>query len=199
MLRRGWWLLVAPLLGLAALWLPNAARAASPAPAEPAAAEVAARPQVPGLRWCRPTPTRQTFLAQALGISEAELQAAQQEATLAWIEDREQKGVLAPRRAELLRARTLVQPYLNPTELVAKALGLSVEEVQQACDAGQTLRDLLAAQNMRRADFAKALRQAADEAVQQAVDDGVVTQEQADALRAWARARWQGRGGRRAP
>ncbi len=199
MLRRGWWLLVAPLLGLAALWLPNAARAASPAPAEPAAAEVAARPQAPGLRWCRPTPTRQTFLAQALGISEAELQAAQQEATLAWIDYQEQQGLLAARKADLLRARTLMQPYLNPTELVAKALGLSVEEVQQACDEGQTLRDLLAAQNMSRADFAKALRQAADEAVQQAVDDGVITPEQADALRAWARARWLERGGWRAP
>ncbi len=199
MLRRGWWWFVAPLLGLAALWQPLSAWAAGPGGVEPTAAEVAARPKAPRLRWCQPTPTRQTFLAQALGISEAELQAAQQKATLAWIEDREQKGFLAPRRAELLRARTLAQPYLNPTALVARALGLTVEEVQQACDAGRTLADLLADQNMRRGDFLRALRQATDDAVQQAVDDGVITPDQADALRAWARARWQGRSGWRAP
>ncbi len=135
--------------------------------------------------WCRPEITRETFLAQALGISEEQLHAAQREASLAWIDYLVSEGRLDETKADLWRARVLVRPYLDPQALVAQALGLSVEEVQQACAEGKTLADLLEQQGMDRRTFVQALQQAADEALQQAVADGVITEEQADALRQW--------------
>ncbi len=153
--------------------------------------EAKGQPRPP--RWCRPAVTRQTFLAQALGIDEATLAQAQQQATLDWIRYLEQQGQLPADKAALWRARVLAQPYLDPAKLVAQALGLTPEALQQACTDGKTLADLLEQQGLTRQAFARALKQAAEEALQQAVDDGVLTQEQAEALKAAARQRLKSR------
>ncbi len=200
-MNKRWWI---PLLGAVALMVglawafarPSLALAAPedvvtaytwdwPADEGAPADEDAPKPR----RWCRPEVTRQTFLAQALGISEAELEQAQQQATLAWIDYLEQQGRLTADKADLWRARVRVRPYMDPAALVAQALGMSPDALQQACEDGKTLADLLEQQGLSRKDFGAALKQAAEEALQQAVDDGVITPEQAEALKQAARQR----------
>lgn len=91
-----------------------------------------------------------TFLADALGISIDELQAARQEvrdeAVAAWLDEMVAAGVTTQEQADLISARRAVQEYVD------------VEALQAAIQA------------------------AYEEAVAQALADGAITQEQADQL-----------------
>ena len=65
-------------------------------------------------------------------------------------------------------------------EVLAEALGLTVEELHEALSDGQTVADVAEAQGIALQDVADALVAAQSERLQQAVDDGRITQEQAD-------------------
>jgi hypothetical protein len=75
-----------------------------------------------------------------------------------------------------------LQSYIDREALTAQALGLSVEELQAARDAGTSMQDLLTQQNMTKAEFQTAYQAAYQAAVQKAVEDGVITQDQADSI-----------------
>ena len=201
--KRWWWMVVgAVALMVGGAWFWTQAEPVLAAPEDVLAAYTAeVGPETleadrPGPRrpaWCRPEVTRETFVAQALGVDEETLRAAQQQGTLAWIDYQVEQGLLDAAKADLLKARVLVRPYLDPVTLTAQALGLTEDDLQQACAEGKTLADLLEQQGMTRRDFVAALKEAAEQALQQAVDDGVITQEQADALKQAARRRWEHR------
>ena len=67
-------------------------------------------------------------------------------------------------------------------EVLAEALGMSVEDFQAALAEGQTPQEIAQAQGIDWADVEAALQAAAEDHLQQAVDDGKLTQEQADAI-----------------
>ncbi|RME40575.1 MAG: hypothetical protein D6796_17045, partial [Caldilineae bacterium] len=63
---------------------------------------------------------------------------------------------------------------------IAEALGLSVEEFDAARAEGQTLWQIAEAQGVDMADVRAAMDEVRAQAIQQAVDEGLITQEQAD-------------------
>jgi uncharacterized protein (DUF433 family) len=65
-------------------------------------------------------------------------------------------------------------------EVVADALGMTVEEVREAVSSGQTIAELAEAQGVPLQDVADALVAAEAEHLQKAVEDGRLTQEEAD-------------------
>lgn len=67
--------------------------------------------------------------------------------------------------------------------IAADALGMEVEELQAALDDGQTLAEIAEAQGMDEEALQTALTEALDTYLEQAVEDGELTQAQADVIR----------------
>ena len=111
------------------------------------------------------------FLADALGVTVEELQAAREQAFEAALQQAVDEGLITEKQAEWLKehkgaARGLQRftPFgaesIDMEALLAQALGISVDELQAAKQAAQ------------------------DAALDQAVADGRITQEQADRIKA---------------
>ncbi|MCB9134759.1 MAG: hypothetical protein H6636_04980 [Anaerolineales bacterium] len=73
-----------------------------------------------------------------------------------------------------------LQPYIDAA--IAKILGLTVDELQTAKTEGKQMSDLLDAAGLTQEEFQAAFDAAAPGIVEQALADGVITQEQADAI-----------------
>lgn len=82
----------------------------------------------------------------------------------------------------------VLHPYM--VAAFASRLNLSVEAVESALVAGQTLYQIALANGVSAADFPALMSEVRQAAVQAALADGVITQQQAD----WMLARGQGRG-----
>jgi hypothetical protein len=123
---------------------------------------------------------RDAELAEALGITVEELQAAQQEVHEARIAQMVEDGVLTLDQANLMLAMDALKGYVDREALMAEVLGLSLEEFEAAREDG-SLRDLLA--TITPAELQEKTQAALEEALQQAVDDNVITSEQADLVR----------------
>lgn len=151
----------------------------------------------------------EALLAEALGISVDELEAAYEAAHDAAIEAALAEGVITEEQAEQLRERGLGHPFgrglgldLDKNDLLAEALGISVDELEAAraevrsarlaamVEAGvltQEEADLIAAREtvqsyVDRDALAEMVQNAYEEAVAQALADGAITQAQADQL-----------------
>lgn len=122
------------------------------------------------------------LLADALGITVDELQAARETANQAAIEQAIAEGLITQEQADAMLARKNVQSYVDRDTLLANVLGMSVEELQTAYANGATLSTLMSAKGLDAATAREKLQTAYTEALAQAVKDGVITQEQADAL-----------------
>lgn len=119
-------------------------------------------------------------LAEALGISVEQLQAARDQAVDSGIQQAVDEGELAPKQAERMRTWRKLQPYLNPQALAAQVLGMTPEQLQAAMGQGNSLWDLA---QERQLDFGTGREKflaAGKAAVQQAVADGAISQQQAD-------------------
>lgn len=123
---------------------------------------------------------RDAELAEALGITVEELQAAQQEVREARIAQMVEDGVLTLDQANLMLAMDALKGYMDRDAVMAEVLGLSIEEFEAAREDG-SLRDLLA--NITPAELQEKMQAAMENALQQAVDDNVITSEQADLVR----------------
>jgi lambda repressor-like predicted transcriptional regulator len=124
-----------------------------------------------------------TYLAEALGISIEELQAAREKASTAAMEVAIENGEITEEQASLMQARQALRDYMNPEDLTAKALGITVEELKAAREEGKSLRDLMEELGISEEDLQVAMQTAREAAVQQAVDDGAITREQANLIR----------------
>jgi hypothetical protein len=122
------------------------------------------------------------LLADALGITTDELQAARETANQAAIDQAIAEGLITQEEANAMQARKNVASYLNRDALLAKALGMSVEDLQAAYDNGETLSTLMKAKGLDAATVREKLQAAYTDALAQAVKDGVITQEQADEM-----------------
>ncbi len=122
------------------------------------------------------------LLADALGISVEDLQAARDEAHAAAIAELVDGGYLTQEQADLMAAQRALKEYIDVDALMAEALGISPADLQAAREEGKSLAALLEESGLTYAEFAQAKQDAYQAAVQQAVDDNVLTQEQADQI-----------------
>lgn len=136
------------------------------------------------------------YLAEALGITVDELEDAQQRAYEAAVADAVTAGELTQEQADAILARHALKSYLDRQAILASALGMSVDELEAALTAGQSLTDLMVEQGIDTATLQANAQAAYEAAVQQAVTDGVLTQAQADEILSSGEFGLFGRGGR---
>lgn len=122
------------------------------------------------------------LLAEELGISVAELEQAVEAANTAAVAQLVEEGVITQDQADLRMAGQALRSYIDPQALTAEALGISVDELEEAIAGGAMLAELIEEQGLTRTEYAENLQAARQVAIQQAVDDGVITAEQAEQL-----------------
>jgi hypothetical protein len=122
------------------------------------------------------------FLADALDISVAELQDAREAANTAALEQAVAEGYITEEQADLIKARYALAQYIDKDELLAEALDISVEELQAAHEEGKSISTLLDELGLKAADVREAIQVAYEDAVQQAVEDGVISEDQAEQI-----------------
>lgn len=123
-----------------------------------------------------------SFLADALGISVEELQEARSEAYVAAIQYAADEGYLAQRRVDQLLGVHAMRGLVNEGELVAKALGVTLEEFQEARQ-NQALRRLFEELELAPEEVKRAILEQFETIVDEALDDGQITEEQAELLK----------------
>ncbi len=122
------------------------------------------------------------YLAEALGITLEQLQAARRTAMAAYLADAVTAGDITPEQADLALAKYALRDVIDQKALLAEALGMTTEELEAALDGGQSLSDLMTAAGMDADTLQTNLQAAYEAAVARAVADGVITQAQADAV-----------------
>jgi hypothetical protein len=127
---------------------------------------------------------RGELLAQELGISVAELQAARLRALEKGLAEAVSAGRITQEQADLALAGAKLHAAIDHEAVMAEALGLTKAELEAARATGKTLPELMREAGLDRASFRTQLEAAMDKAIAQAVADGVITQAQADALKA---------------
>jgi polyhydroxyalkanoate synthesis regulator phasin len=133
----------------------------------------------------------QEALAEKLGVTVEELQAAQEEARAQVIDDAVASGRITEEQAERLRnaesgeirrglAHGVKHAFVNAFETAAEILGLTTEEVREGLADGKSLNDLAEEQGVSNLEAQLVAELTAD--IQAKVADGSITQEQADRL-----------------
>lgn len=122
------------------------------------------------------------YLAEALGITVDELEAAQEEAYAAAMADAVTAGEITQEQADEMLARRALSAYIEHDAILATALGMTVEDLESALAGGQSLGAIIAERGIDAATLQANAQAAYEAAVQQAVTDGVITQAQADEL-----------------
>jgi len=122
------------------------------------------------------------YLADALGITLEELQAAELKAQQAQLAQAVEDGLVTQEQADLMITQQQLRGYIDQQAIMAEALGMSAEDLQTALDEGKTLRDLMDEQGLDAAALREAQQAAYEKAKQAAVSEGVITQEQADLI-----------------
>ena len=121
-------------------------------------------------------------LAAALGITVDELEAAQEAAKDAAIAQALADGKITEEQVALKEAHEALRNYMEKDEMLAKALGISVDELTAAQEDGKRIPDLLDELGLDEETFRANMDAAREDALNQAVADGVITQEQADQI-----------------
>lgn len=144
-----------------------------------------------GLGLGRDNGDRGAMLAQELGVSVADLRAAQLRALEKGLAAAVKAGTLTQDKADLALAGAKLANAIDRDAVLAEALGISAADLKAARDANTSLRDLLTAHKLDAATFRSQMQAATDKAIAKAVTDGVITQAQADALKT-AKSRFEG-------
>lgn len=125
-------------------------------------------------------PDRETvnaFFADQLGVTVEELEAAQETVKAARLEEALANGDITQEQIDAMEARQAVAETIDQNAVAAEILGLTVEEVEAG-----NLRDLISESELSRTELSEAMQAAYADAIAQAVEDGVITQDQADLL-----------------
>lgn len=123
-----------------------------------------------------------TLVAKELGITVDKLTAAREEALSLGLTAAVESGEITQEQADLQLARFAIRDTIDRETLIANALGMSVEEFQAARDADKSMATILEEKGLTQDAFTTALKAQYEAAVQQAVSDGVITQDAADLL-----------------
>jgi len=121
-------------------------------------------------------------LADVLGITVDELTAACKEAKDAAIAQALAEGKITEEQVVMMEARESLKNYMEKDEILANVLGITVEDLEAAKEDGQRIPDLLEALDIDEETFQAEMQAAHKEVLQQAVEEGVITQEQADLI-----------------
>lgn len=125
---------------------------------------------------------RDAELAEALDLSVEELMDARQKAMDARLDRAVEGGQLSQEQADLMRAGQKLARSLDRQAILAEALGVTPEALAEAKAEDGGMQELYGDQD--RASLAEKLRAAEEKAVAKAVTDGVISQAEADALKA---------------
>jgi hypothetical protein len=140
------------------------------------------------------------LLAEQLGISVDELDAARQKADELRLQAAIDSGEITAEQAEMMKARQALKDYIDREALLAQVLGVSVEELQAAHQEGKSPADLIQEKGLTEEEVQAAMKTAFEAALKQAVTDGVITQAQADQMlenqAEFGRGGFPGKGGR---
>lgn len=123
-----------------------------------------------------------TLLAEALGISEAELDAARSEARAMALANAVAEGRITQEQADLKVAAEALHAYIDRDAILAGVLGITVEELADLKSGRGALREYFEGQGLDRESVRESMQAEVEAAVDQAVEDGVVSREQADQL-----------------
>jgi len=128
-------------------------------------------------------------LAESLGVDMEVVQAAIEAARAEAIAQAVADGTITQEQADAMAERDALQAVMRDifdhdamAAATADLLGMTVEELQAAQDEGIRLPQLAEEAGIEMSVLADAMQQAKADALQTAVDDGLITQEQADAI-----------------
>lgn len=128
-------------------------------------------------------------LADELGITVDELNAAREVAKTAVLTQMVADGTITQAQMDAIVAGDGLRSVLESLELrtvsqaaIAETLGLTAEELETALANGERVFDLAAAAGVTMTDLQTAVQTATAAAIEQAVADGLITQEQADSF-----------------
>lgn len=122
------------------------------------------------------------LLAEALGIEVEELEAAQDRAHETALEQAVEDGLISEEALEVMKARQALREYLDPQEMLAQALGIEVDQLEAYREEGKPMSEILDELGLTPTEVREAQQAAFEEALQDAVKDGAITQEQADLI-----------------
>lgn len=122
------------------------------------------------------------LLADALDITVEALKDARIEANAAALEQAVEEGYITQRQVDLMTAIRIMRGAISRGELVADALRISIEELREAKE-NQALRELMAELDMTPAEVEEAVVVVFEDAVEQAVEDDLLTEEQANLIK----------------
>jgi len=121
---------------------------------------------------------REALLAEELGITVEDLQSAQEAADTRALDQALEDGLITQEQYDQMQLRKTLAPYLDRQTLLAEALGIEVAQLNE-----KTLAEWLEELDLDRDTLQERLQTAVEAALEQAVADGVVTQEQVDTLK----------------
>lgn len=138
-------------------------------------------------------------LAEAQGVDFAEVQAAMEAAHQEAVQEALAAGTITQEQADQMLERGFgkrghgrhggkggllrtEEARAEMKETLAGALGITVEELEAARESGQRLSEIAEANGVDMADVEATMKDAAKAQITQAVEDGTITQEQADQM-----------------
>jgi hypothetical protein len=124
----------------------------------------------------------EALLADALNIDVEELQAAREEAQSAAMAQALEDGVFTQEQLDMMQAMQALKDYIDPQSILDEALGISPDQLQAYKDEGLSMSEILDELGLTAAEVRESVQAAHQNAVMQAIDDGVITQAQADQL-----------------
>jgi hypothetical protein len=124
----------------------------------------------------------QSLLATQLNITTTALQSAEKQAYINQINQAVQNGTLTQQQADLILGRYALQSVLDPTALFAQALGITTDQLQTYQNQGMSLSQILSTVGKTAVEVRAAEQAAYQAAIQQAENNGTITQAQADAV-----------------
>lgn len=122
------------------------------------------------------------LLADALGITPEKLTTAREQANAAALAQAIKEGIITQEQADAMQSRKDLAGYLHRNALLARALGMTLDELEAAYADGETMSSLMAGKGLDAAAVRDGVMAAHKAALAKAVADGVITQEQADSI-----------------
>ncbi len=121
---------------------------------------------------------RDALLAEELGITVEKLQEAQQAASTRALDQALEQGLITQEQYDQMKLHSLVAPYLDRQTLLAEALGIEPATLDD-----KTLSEWMDELGLDQATLQTRLQAAVEAALDRAVADGVITEEQATTLK----------------